>query len=233
MDIDDWMVLYDRIVKEFGFDPGADIESAHILNDMVRDVCDWTPLERRIGDCDVIVAGAALVSAPPTDGTLVAADGATTALLEMGIVPDIIVTDLDGKVDDQISCSSEGTIIVVHAHGDNIPALEACVPRFSGPVCGTTQVRPFGAIRNFGGFTDGDRAVMIADELGASSVRLAGFRFDRLGRHSYHRDPEVKMAKLRWARKIISSAGVTVEYLPCGDQASSIMNPASGSPRHP
>jgi len=231
MDLDDWMVLYGRIVVEFGFDPDADTGSARFLDDMVRDTCDWTPLERAIRDSDVIVAGAALGSEVPTDGTLVAADGATTALLGMGIVPDVIVTDLDGNIDDQISCSSKGTIIVVHAHGDNMPALKKWVPRFSGPVCGTTQVRPLGTLRNFGGFTDGDRAVMMADELGASSVRLAGFRFDRLGRHSYHRDPGVKMAKLQWAEKIISSAGVTVEYLPCGDQE--IMNPASGSPRHP
>ena len=230
MDIDDWMVMYGRIVKEFGFDPDADTESARYLDDMVRGNCDWTPLERTIRDSDVIVAGAALGSEVPTDGTIIAADGATTALLELGIVPDVIVTDLDGNIDDQISCSSKGTIMVVHAHGDNIQALKAWVPRFGGPVCGTTQVRPFGAVRNFGGFTDGDRAVMMADELGASSVRLAGFRFDRLGRHSCHRDPAVKMAKLRWAEKIISSAGVAVEYLPCGDQF--IKNPVSGSPRH-
>ena len=214
MEIDEWMALYGRIVAEFGFDTDSDAESARILDDLVNGTCDWSALESRIKGNDVIIAGAALETEPPTDGTLIAADGATTPLLNFGFVPDIIVTDLDGDVEDQMMCSEGGKSIVVHAHGDNITAIKEFVPLFHGHVCGTTQVRPFGSLRNFGGFTDGDRAVMLADELGASSVRLAGFRYDVLGRHSHHRDPVVKMAKLRWAREIISSARVTVEYLP-------------------
>ncbi len=212
MRIDEWMDLYGRIVEEFGFDTEADRRAAELLDGMVNTTCDWSAVEELIGGRDVIVVGAALGSEPPTDGVLIAADGATTPLLDYGFVPDIVVTDLDGDVEDQIRCSEAGKRIVIHAHGDNVRSLEEYVPEFHGKVCGTTQVRPFGSLRNFGGFTDGDRAVMLADELGARSIRLAGFRFDILGQHSHHRDPEIKMAKLQWAKRIIST--VTVEILP-------------------
>jgi len=49
--------------------------------------------------------------------TLIAADGATTALLEEDVIPDIIVTDLDGKMEDIIQANQKGSFLAVHAHG--------------------------------------------------------------------------------------------------------------------
>ena len=68
--------------------------------------------------------------------------------------------------------------MVVHAHGDNIPLLKHWVPRFTGPLVATTQSTPLPHVHNFGGFTDGDRAVFAADELGAASITLVGFDLD-------------------------------------------------------
>ncbi|MBI0581525.1 MAG: hypothetical protein JET69_00735, partial [Methanomassiliicoccales archaeon] len=85
---------------------------------------------------------------------------------------------------------------------DNIPALERYVPWFTGPLTPTTQGRPFDGVYNFGGFTDGDRAVMLARHFGARMIRLAGFDFDD-PRPKAGKDPEVKRRKLREARRLI------------------------------
>ena len=42
---------------------------------------------------------------------------------------------------------------------------------------GTTQAQPIGNLYNFGGFTDGDRALFLAVALGASQITLAGMDF--------------------------------------------------------
>ena len=42
---------------------------------------------------------------------------------------------------------------------------------------GTTQAQPVGNVYNFGGFTDGDRAIFLAVALNASEITLAGMDF--------------------------------------------------------
>ncbi|MDD1718303.1 MAG: hypothetical protein LUO88_04425, partial [Methanoregulaceae archaeon] len=88
-----------------------------------------------------------------------------------------------------------------HAHGDNIPLIRHWVPRFTGPFVATTQTRPLPGVHNWGGFTDGDRAVFAAHALGAKQVVLAGFDLD---------DPRVdpfKRGKLRIARRLLVLLG--------------------------
>jgi len=130
---------------------------------------------------------------------ILAADGATAALLRRGAVPDIVVTDLDGPADALIEADRLGSIMVVHAHGDNLDALGVMVPRLKR-VIGTCQCRPPTGLYNFGGFTDGDRCVFFALESGAAAIELAGFDFE---------DESVttrKKKKLAWARKLIDMA---------------------------
>ncbi|KAF5423700.1 MAG: hypothetical protein C5S45_00565, partial [Candidatus Methanocomedens sp.] len=88
-------------------------------------------------------------------------------LMDMGIVPHIIVTDLDGDVKAEIKASQAGAVMVVHGHGDNIPIIMSIVPKLCN-VVGSTQTVPLDNVHNFGGFTDGDRCVFLARELGAS-----------------------------------------------------------------
>ncbi|MCI0497476.1 MAG: DUF115 domain-containing protein [Thermoplasmata archaeon] len=212
MDLGEWLPLYGQIAADFGYDPAEDLRAARILDGLIDEDDLWPTLAGKIKGARVVIAGAALEHGPPVADLLVAADGATTALIERGHLPDVIVTDLDGIVEDQIECQRKGSLVVIHAHGDNVDALVRHVPEFEGPIMGTTQVEPFGRLRNFGGFTDGDRAVMIADALGAASIVLAGFRFDRLGRYSFHRDPGVKLKKLAWARRIIGMSRAPVSF---------------------
>jgi len=117
----------------------------------------------------------------------------------MGFLPDVIVTDLDGILSDILAANEQGSAVVVHAHGDNIPALEKYVPRLTR-VLGTTQAEPIEGIYNFGGFSDGDRCVFLAKSFGAGNINLIGFDYD---------DPDVtpvKKMKLVWARRLVAMA---------------------------
>ena len=106
----------------------------------------------------------------------IVADGATQALIENHITPDIVVTDLDGDALFLRKAERGGAIMVVHSHGDNVEELKKLVPMFKR-VLGSTQVMPVENVYNFGGFTDGDRCVFLADEFGAKEIVLVGMEF--------------------------------------------------------
>jgi uncharacterized Rossmann fold enzyme len=200
---EDWEPYYLRILAHFSFDRAKDEEAAILLARLLaRD--DLPLLEGILRGRPATVCG----NGPNLGeelgrirGTLIAADGAANRLYARGLRPDAIVTDLDGATDAFLRMNQGGTVIVVHAHGDNMALLRSWVPRFSGPLVGTTQARPFDGIYNFGGFSDGDRAVFLAHALGASEVVLAGFFLDDPGV-----DP-VKRDKLLFARELLRLAG--------------------------
>ncbi|BBG25250.1 6-hydroxymethylpterin diphosphokinase MptE-like protein [Sulfuracidifex tepidarius] len=102
---------------------------------------------------------------------IVAADGASRFLEAHVRVPDIVVTDLDGIVK-----PNRSPIYVVHAHGDNMDKLERLLELKK--VVGTCQVANTGRAKLYGGFTDGDRAVLLSLVGGASSVRLYAMDLD-------------------------------------------------------
>ena len=200
---EDWEPYYLRILGDLGFDRAGDEEAALLLSALLpRD--SLATLERRIRGKNVTVCGNGPNLAAELDrirGTVIAADGAANRLFAEGIRPDAIVTDLDGATEAFVEMNRAGTVIVVHAHGDNRDLLRFWVPLFPGPLVGTTQARPFDRIYNFGGFSDGDRGVFLALALGAAEVALAGFLLD---------DPAVnpvKRKKLLWARTLLGLAG--------------------------
>ena len=165
----------------------------------------YSSAAERLRGHDVLVVGNAptleeeLENLHERNRTFVAADGATAVLLEKGIVPEIVVTDLDGPFDAILEANKMGAIATVHAHGDNLDALKRCVPQL-GMILGTVQCRPPQGLYNFGGFTDGDRCVFLAKELGAASIKLLGFDFE---------DESVtprKRKKLAWAKRLIDLA---------------------------
>ena len=200
---EDWEPYYLRILAHFSFERAKDEEAAVLLSSLLsRD--DLGLLEGRIRGKTVTVCGNGPSLTGELDrirGSVIAADGAANRLIARGIRPVVIVTDLDGATDAFIGMNREGTVIVVHAHGDNMDLLRSWVPRFPGPLVGTTQSRPFDGIHNFGGFSDGDRAVFLAEALGAAEVVTAGFDLD---------DPTVgpvKRGKLLFARELLRLAG--------------------------
>ena len=135
------------------------------------------------------------------DGIKIAADGAVSACLERNIIPDIIVTDLDGNLPEMVWANKKGSKIVVHAHGDNLSRLF----EFSSEIqaISLTTTYPYSGTNCWGGFTDGDRSLMMSLGLGAGLVNLIGFNFDKIGPYSGDFSPR-KIQKLSWAHKIVN-----------------------------
>jgi uncharacterized Rossmann fold enzyme len=203
MEFETWEPYYLEILDYFGFDRKEDERAAEVLASLLqRD--DLPLLECLCRERIVTVCGNAPCLIHEMDlisGSVFAADAACLILNEAGIRPDAIFTDLDGATDDYLDLNREGTLLVIHAHGDNIPLLSYWTRRFDGPVMGTTQARPFPPLHNFGGFTDGDRPVFAAHHLGADQVILVGFDLDD------DRVDPLKRGKLRCARKLLALLG--------------------------
>ncbi|HEV8594336.1 MAG TPA: 6-hydroxymethylpterin diphosphokinase MptE-like protein [Thermoplasmata archaeon] len=211
MDFEDWDVYYRQIRKDFSYSQDDDEKSARILNQRLRgERIDPEQLRPLFAGKEATIAGNAPSLADElrvVEHPLVAADEATSVLRKAGLRPDVIVTDLDGEVEDQIAANREGAVVVVHAHGDNVAAIDRWASKFPGRVIGTTQSRPFGRIYNFGGFTDGDRAGFLADHLGASSLLLLGFDFENPSPKD--EDRETKKRKLDWAYILLQTLDVS------------------------
>ncbi|TLZ85470.1 MAG: DUF115 domain-containing protein [Methanobacteriota archaeon] len=207
MDFETWQPFYEQILSDFGFSRDKDEAVAAELDKLLggHRVPD-SALRKILRGKEVTVAG----NGPNLEdeigeavGVLLTADEATSVALGRGLIPAILVTDLDGIVADQVKANAEGTIAVIHGHGDNGPAVREWAPRFSGGTVATTQSRPLGGLRNFGGFTDGDRAVFLADHFGAARIRLVGFDFERP--NAKDADRRMKQRKLDWAYLLLGS----------------------------
>ena len=135
--------------------------------------------------------------------TLMAVDGAVEGVLNHGLVPHVVASDLDGPMSLILECNRKGAVVVVLAHGDNKEAVREHIKQMQGYVLGTTQRETFSNIHNFGGFTDGDRAVLLARHFQAKGIVLLGFDFQKPGRYSHHASQAVKKRKLGWCRKIL------------------------------
>ena len=201
-----WDQYYVKILDYFGFSREDDEEAARLLSSILPGN-DISLLTDTISGSDIIVAGNAPslpddIKKTDFEGKIViAAVAAARVMKKGGIIPDIVFTDLDGLDDDVLEMNEAGTILAVHAHGDNMPLVKSWVPKMKGPVVGTTQSTPLENVYNFGGFSDGDRGVFAAYELGAKSVSLIGFDLD-----DKSVDP-VKHGKLMIARKLLHLLG--------------------------
>lgn len=204
MEYNEFEPIYEAILVDFGFDRTAD-ERARDTLAALTDPFDLGKLDA-VRDATVAIAGAgpslesraALERARACD-VVFGASTAVDVLEAHDIAVDCMVTDLDKNPETVVRLTARGTPVAVHAHGDNIPAVREVVPRcrleYTLP---TTQAEPSGHVRNFGGFTDGDRAAFLADALGARRLEFVGWDFD---------DPSVdpmKAEKLRWAMALLA-----------------------------
>lgn len=212
MDWPAWEPLYEQVLADFGFSRKADREAARVLDELLsgKRLAKDRELRRLFEDRQAIIAGPAMAKALPTEGALVACDAAVPLVAAHGRHPEAIVTDLDGAVEAQVKANACCSLAVIHAHGDNVAALRAWVPQFQGALLGTCQGEPLGALRNYGGFTDGDRACALAAHYGATKLVLVGWDFDHPVAKP-GKDPAVKARKLAWARRLIDGLGVPVE----------------------
>ncbi|RJS85147.1 DUF115 domain-containing protein [Candidatus Bathyarchaeota archaeon] len=225
----EWIRRYLEIAQLMGYQVEKDREATKVLSEIIRSIDTYNllnELRRTVSNKDVIVFGAG----PSLDmhitelkkecprilksSVLMAADGATEALLEENMLPHIVVTDLDGRFEAILEAAKRGSLILVHAHGDNIDEVKRKVPKLvqvTFKIVGTTQVEPIYPVQNFGGFTDGDRAVYAAVYFNAKSILLAGMDFgDFVGRRSKPwlsgnaPASETKRRKLQIAKNLIT-----------------------------
>ena len=204
MEFGEWSIYYEEILDDFGFSREDDEKSAQLLDEILSEEGCLTldDLSKIVGFSDKFIVFGAGPSLKEhiqkvkedydlKEYVLVAADGAATAMVEERVAPDIIVTDLDGNLDDILLANLRGANVVIHAHGDNSDKIAQLTPFFTS-VLGTTQAQPVGNLYNFGGFTDGDRAMFLAVALGASEMILAT---------ETAKADEIKLKKLGYAEK--------------------------------
>ena len=211
MTIHGWKTKFKEIRREFQYRETDDYLSAKKLDSLLKNKLSKKQLQNRISDKTVFIIGAGpSLSKSLTyikkckNITKIVADGAVRALLERDIKPDILVTDLDGDLESIKKIGKTKIPILVHAHGDNYDKLEI-VKMFSN-VVGTTQTEEFGKMRNFGGFTDGDRCVFLADFFNAKKIVLVGMDFGQeIGKYSKHKviNRRIKIKKLKFGKMII------------------------------
>ena len=206
-----WATRYNEIVNDFGYSKKNDVQSSRLLDSLLSKKTRITELKKLIENESIFIIGAgpSLLSCIPilkkyNKITKIVADGATRALIENNLKANIVVTDLDGDIPVLKRVGKTNTIMVVHAHGDNIEKLHLA-KNFKNCI-GTTQVKPSGKIHNFGGFTDGDRCVFLANHFKAKKIILFGMDFGTtIGSFSKTRvaNKNVKIRKLRRGKKLL------------------------------
>ena len=206
-----WEKRYFSILKKLNYSEQKDKESALILDSILKKTDNVRKLKTIIQDKTVLVIGSgpSLGIAIPKLKKLeknikIAADSSLKPLIDNGIFPDIVVTDLDGDEDAIKKISKTKSILVVHAHGDNIEKLQM-VKKMKNCI-GTTQTNPFNKIQNFGGFTDGDRGVFLASHFDAKKIILFGMDFgNQIGKFSNTKrsDRKIKLKKLKIGKDLL------------------------------
>jgi uncharacterized Rossmann fold enzyme len=216
VEYNNWNKWYDKVLADFNYSQEDDERSAILINSLIDEK--YSPDMHGTDKCIIFGAGPSLKkhlalikeSLDMESHIIIAADGATTALIEEQIIPDIIVTDLDGKMDDIIYSNQHGSTLYVHAHGDNIDKIKRYIGRLEH-VIPTTQSNPVGIVENYGGFTDGDRAIHIAVyALMMKKIILAGMDFGEYttrysrpdNKKMIEKADNIKRLKLEYAQRI-------------------------------
>ncbi len=192
-----------HVFKELNISYRREIVARNIALSYIKNIktLETSFLEKYIKNKRINIIGPSEIKRSVKSGTNVVVDKALSNALELKIKPDIIVTDLDGDVDKIINLSKFLNVIVVaHIHSDNIYRFINNIKRIKNVIV-TTQIEPIDKIYNFGGFTDGDRAVYLAKHFGAREINIYGFDFNHV--ISYTNNVDVKRKKLRIAKKII------------------------------
>ncbi len=197
MELEEWMKIYSKILLDFGFNKEMDEKAAVIMHKLGgKRLLDSSALDIIRGK-DVAVVGGAYEGEKIKEEFVITAGKAVN---KIEFLPNIHVTDMEEDDEILVNLEKRGCLLVLHAHGDNIHRIKSVVPKLRKFVA-TTQSVPFNKIYNFGGFTDGDRAAIIAKKFGAKKIGLYGFNFQ-------FAENEVKLKKLKWAKIILKKEGI-------------------------
>lgn len=178
-----------------------------------RDTLDTLRIELSSAERVTVLGAAATeqeaVRASQQEGLIIAADGSVGALQVRSRLA-CVVSDFDGGAHLH-SAAEEGVPIVAHGHGDNIQRSALALSEWSQfdtppPLVLTHQTpTPCHGAHNFGGFTDGDRAVCFALAMGVNpqNINLVGFSLNTVGKWSATTVPGQKLKKLAWMYRIL------------------------------
>ena len=211
MTIRGWKTRYREIRNVFGYRKYDDLISAKKLNSKIGKRYPLSNIKKTIRGQTVFIIGAgpSLSRSISTlkkyqNITKIVADGAVQALIEHKIKPQILVTYLDGDIASIKKIGRTKIPIIIHAHGNNYDKLDI-VSKLQNKI-GTTQTEKFGKLENFGGFTDGDRCVFLAENFHAKKIILFGMDFgDKIGKYSKKKvmDRKTKLKKLEYGKKLL------------------------------
>ena len=211
MTIRGWKTRYREIRNVFGYRKYDDLISAKKLNSKIGKSYPLSNIKKTIRGQTVFIIGAgpSLSRSISTlkkyqNITKIVADGAVQALIEHKIKPQILVTDLDGDIASIKKIGRTKIPIIIHAHGNNYDKLDI-VSKLQNKI-GTTQTEKFWKLENFGGFTDGDRCVFLAENFHAKKIILFGMDFgDKIGKYSKKKvmDRKTKLKKLEYGKKLL------------------------------
>jgi uncharacterized Rossmann fold enzyme len=211
MNFERWFPLYLRITDSLGINRNMDYQSSLILKKFISN-SDLILDKYRGRNAFIVGNGPNLkdVSGIISGGYVIVADSAIEAYTRIYKNPDIIVTDLDGNIDSIVNAYNQGSIVIVHAHGDNIKAIKKYAGIFQHGIA-TTQNMPMKYLYNYGGFSDGDRSAFLADELGAPTITLLGFDFKNVTIKPYYNDSDIswKKIKLKWAEYLLNELAIS------------------------
>lgn len=216
LSLNEWMKIYEKISSLLNLSYEEDSRATELLSVLLRNkAVDIETIKNIIKNKHVVVIGAGPTVLEDLESikkierknlVFITCNGATKAFLEVFETnPDIIVTDFDGYPKEQILCNKQGSIIVAHAHGDNKDQIITYIPKLT-KVIGSTQVRPFENVYNFGGFTDGDRAVFLSGHFNPKSITLIGMGLtSEVGKYSKPIifDRTKKLEKLKIAKELL------------------------------
>ena len=193
-----WWKFQEEISVQFDFSKIREDVASRLVSDIKQNI---SSIRKCIEKKDLILVGAGLQKGTyiPSSNVIVA-DGALRACLEQDILPSLIVTDLDGYIPDLLWARKKGSKVILHAHGDNIARVFQYLSDIN-PNCITTTY-PSASSNCWGGFTDGDRALMMSLSLNCNSVKMIGFNYNIIGNYSGDYSPR-KLEKLLWAQKIV------------------------------
>jgi uncharacterized Rossmann fold enzyme len=131
MNLREWFVLYREISEALHIDTRMDFISSLKLSSILLNSEQVIPVG--FYGRNISIFGPARINCSSdqlkSDLTIIA-DSALKQFLENNEnrAPDIIVTDLDGSLEDIRNSALNGTTVFVHAHGDNIKKIERIEP---------------------------------------------------------------------------------------------------------
>ncbi len=173
-------------------------------------------IRRIIKESDVCIMGPVPDGRCPENYVTIAVEGAFVSRPSEASRSDVVVGDMDSLPAANLmnTCGVDNRICLLHIHSDNYPLVKRHLgPLSSSNVVFTSQTSCFFPVWGIGGYTDGDRALLLAMMEGARRIMVIGFDFRRpYTEHKLYGSIDTKMRKLRIAEVILHLGMLLYNY---------------------